>query len=298
MNKKENFTKKIQQDLTLKVIDLMENKNLMNTKWNMETFGLASGLHYNHDSDHVFTGGNQLLCMFSGFSDNRWITSSTAFKKDNDYKVKKGSKVTYLLQPRIVKNDVEKVIEGKKITEERTWNYFVPVAYFNLEQIENAPEKEKIELQEFQVIKQAENFKNKMIKNDLDLRFTNESRYFYSPSGDFISMLRPEGFKENTSFYSVLFHEVGHWTGHKSRLDRIQNGKSHKQDYAFEELIAELFAVFQCASLGLEKLPRPDHARYLKSWIKNLKDNYSYLWKASSQAFKIVNYCDQLPNYI
>ena len=97
-------------------------------------------------------------------------------------------------------------------------------------------------------------------------------------------------------FYSVFFHETGHWTGHKSRLDRTQNGKSHKQDYAFEELIAELFAVFQCASLGLEKMPRPDHARYLKSWIKNLKDNYSYLWKASSQAFKIVNYCDQLPN--
>ena len=188
------------------------------------------------------------------------------------------------------------MIEGKKITETRTWNYFVPVAYLNLEQSENAPEKEKIELQEFQVIKQAENFKTKMIDNGLDLRFTNESRYFYSPSGDYISMLRPEGFKENKSFYQVLFHEVGHWTGHKSRLDRIQNVKLHKQDYAFEELIAELFAVFQCATLGLEKLTRPDHARYLKSWIKNLKDNYSYLWKASSQAFKIVNYCDQLPN--
>ena len=109
MNKKENFTKKIQQDLTLKVIDLMENKDLMNTKWNMETFGLASGLHYNHESNHIFTGGNQLLCMFSGFTDNRWITSANAFSKDNDYKVKTGSKVTYLLQPRIVKKEVEKL---------------------------------------------------------------------------------------------------------------------------------------------------------------------------------------------
>ena len=56
-------------------------------------------------------------------------------------------------------------------------------------------------------------------------------------------------FKNNIDFYSVFFHETGHWTGHKSRLDRLQNGKSHKQDYAYEELIAELFAVFQCASL-------------------------------------------------
>ena len=70
---------------------------------------------------------------------------------------------------------------------------------------------------------------------------------FYRPSGDFISMPRFEAFKSAAHFYNVAFHELSHWSGHKSRLDRDLRGRFGERDYAAEELVAELCAAFLCA---------------------------------------------------
>ena len=291
--KQQNFTNKIKQDLTMRVIAMMENAELMGTPWTMETFGVKSGLHFNAKTNHVFQGANQLICLLSGFSDARWFTKKDIFSKENDLKLKKGSKCTYLLKPVPAKSTVETEKDGETKKEVKQWTNFIPIPYWNAEQLENPPVIEMPEIKEFSVINNAENFKSKMLKNGQDLRYTDVARYFYSPKGDFISMLRPELFGDNVSFYSTYLHETAHWSGHETRLNRNLTS-IQKSDYAFEELIAELFATFQCSILGLEKTPRADHAKYLKSWIKCLKDNYNLLWKASSQAFEIVRYCDNL----
>ena len=86
-----------------------------------------------------------------------------------------------------------------------------------------------------------------------------------------------------------------HWTGGESRLDRMQNDlTTSKESYAFEELIAELGSAFLCAQLGIKQHGRNDHALYLKSWLQALRNDKKYIFKASSQAQKAIDYLNKL----
>jgi len=91
-------------------------------------------------------------------------------------------------------------------------------------------------------------------------------------------------FCDSHNYYSVLFHEYTHATGHKSRLDRNLKGRFGDQDYAFEELIAELGSAFNMAYLGLESIPREDHAIYIKSWLKALRSDNKFIFSAAAKA--------------
>jgi antirestriction protein ArdC len=92
---------------------------------------------------------------------------------------------------------------------------------------------------------------------------------YYRPGDDFISMPRFEAFKSAATFYGVAFHELGHWTGHKSRLDRDLRNRFGEKAYAAEELVAELCAAFLCAEFSIDGDLR--HAGYIQSWIGLLK---------------------------
>jgi antirestriction protein ArdC len=116
---------------------------------------------------------------------------------------------------------------------------------------------------------------------------------FYRPSTDEIVMPSAEQFtggadKQREGYYSVLLHELVHWTGHKSRLDRLNNyvGKGR----AFEELIAELGSAFLCAELGISNEPREDHGHYLASWLSVLKDEPRAFFRATSAAEKACDF--------
>lgn len=106
----------------------------------------------------------------------------------------------------------------------------------------------------------------------------------YIPSKDKILMPVFEAFHHAEGYYTTLLHELTHWTGHKSREDRVMT--QDKQDYAFEELVAELGACFMAADLGLEVEPRPDHACYLKNWHALLSNDPALFAKAASLAKK------------
>ena len=86
------------------------------------------------------------------------------------------------------------------------------------------------------------------------------------------------------SYYATLLHELTHWTGHKSRLDRQAHKRFGDPAYAFEELVAELGAAFLCADLQLSAAPREDHAPYLAHWLKALKAAPSILMAAAGAA--------------
>jgi len=95
------------------------------------------------------------------------------------------------------------------------------------------------------------------------------------------------------AFYSTIFHELTHATGHKKRLDRDLTGKFGDTCYAYEELVAELGAAFCCAKLGITNEPRLDHAQYLQSWLMALKNENRFIFKASADAQKAVNWLTQ-----
>jgi antirestriction protein ArdC len=124
------------------------------------------------------------------------------------------------------------------------------------------------------------------------------SRAFYRPSTDEIYMPERAAFTgtdtstATESYYSTLLHELTHWTGHDARLARnfAKSNRFADEAYAGEELVAELGAAFLCARLGITNTPRPDHARYLASWLKVMKNDSKALIRAASDAQKAADY--------
>lgn len=110
----------------------------------------------------------------------------------------------------------------------------------------------------------------------------NGDRAAYYPGPDFIGMPTFESFKGADHYYATTFHELGHWTGHKSRLDRDLSGRFGQRQYAAEELVAELCAAFLCAEFSIDGDLR--HAGYIASWIELLKHDSRAFFTAASKA--------------
>ena len=88
-----------------------------------------------------------------------------------------------------------------------------------------------------------------------------------------------------------LAHELIHWTKHKSRLDRDFGRKTWGDEgYAREELVAELGAAFLCADLALTPEPGTDHAAYIQSWLKVLKDDKRAIFSAAANAQRAADF--------
>ena len=92
------------------------------------------------------------------------------------------------------------------------------------------------------------------------------------------------------SYYSVLLHEITHWTGAESRLNRAFGKRFGDEAYAMEELVAELGAAFLCADIGLTQEPRPDHAQYIDNWLRVLKSDKKAIFTAASMASKAASF--------
>lgn len=122
-------------------------------------------------------------------------------------------------------------------------------------------------------------------------------RAFYAPSADFIQLPPLEAFTDAEAYSSTKAHELTHWTGHASRLDRAFGKRFGDTAYAREELVAELGAAFLCADLGVTPEPRADHADYLGQWLGILKEDMRAIFSAASYAQRAAEYLRSLqPN--
>lgn len=113
------------------------------------------------------------------------------------------------------------------------------------------------------------------------------SRAFYRPSEDCIYMPRVESFRSMEDYYSTILHELSHWTGHESRLQRDFK-RFNEESYAMEELVAEMSSAFLCASLGVEG--KLQHENYIASWIKVLKEHKRAIFTAAARAADASDY--------
>lgn len=111
---------------------------------------------------------------------------------------------------------------------------------------------------------------------------------FYSPTYDFVQVPRPDDYPEPINWHRTAFHELGHWTGHKSRLDRDQNGSFGSSQYGREELVAEMAGAFVCAALGI--VPTVRHADYLGSWLHIIREDNRAIIRAASAASKAADF--------
>jgi antirestriction protein ArdC len=116
------------------------------------------------------------------------------------------------------------------------------------------------------------------------------NRAYYLPSTDAVYMPAFAAFAEPIAYYSVLSHETTHWSGAAHRVNRDLTGRFGTESYAAEELVAELGAAFLCAELGLPTDPREDHAPYIASWLKVLKNDKRAIFTASAHAQRAVDF--------
>jgi antirestriction protein ArdC len=111
---------------------------------------------------------------------------------------------------------------------------------------------------------------------------------YYRPGDDYISLPAFAAFKSAAHFYGTAFHELGHWTGHKTRLDRDLRHRFGERAYAAEELVGELCAAFLYAEFSLDDDLR--HAGYIASWIGLLKADKRAIFTACSEAQAAADY--------
>jgi antirestriction protein ArdC len=105
----------------------------------------------------------------------------------------------------------------------------------------------------------------------------------------------PEGaFFDAQGYYGTVLHELVHWTGHADRCARDLRNRFGTEAYAAEELVAELGAAFLCAQLGITPEPRIDHARYIESWLKVLKNDKRAIFTAAAKANQAADYLTSL----
>tara|TARA_Y100001938_G_scaffold118372_1_gene163613 strand:- start:255 stop:1160 length:906 start_codon:yes stop_codon:yes gene_type:complete len=274
--------------LVTQIIDLMETSPATWTKpWANTEFRSVDG--------HVFTGLNVLLCAFSGYGSHVFGTYRQ-WQKVGGHITQKSR--LYLRNPRPIRD---------KETEEITGMLFNSKAYWNLEQVEfdNPADKQAIVAEDFEGpnlvtdITEVDTF-----VTNTRLSIEEASQAFYKPDSDTIGMPKKEVFKDTKlgkatdHYYCTLFHEMGHATGHTSRLnrlafmnkDKLTERQERRQMYAYEELVAELSSVFLATELGVISSPRADHAAYLKSWMTLLKEDNEALVNAAADAQKAANY--------
>lgn len=265
-------------------------------------------------------GISQLLCSMSmvenGFETNKWLTMKQANELGG--KIDKGSKSTlvFWLRPflEVEVNGKKKLIspEGNQLHEAMEagdpiiWSYrFAP--YFNVEQISDLPDEMYEPVNQtlahglgdgFEPVLEAEEYV-RMLQSSADpLKLMHKGvSAHYAPGLDQVVMPQREKFKSELGYYSTIFHEIGHWTGHQSRNARegiVNFDRFGSSKYAFEELVAELSASFKMAEMGLEREVRQDHIQYIADWIKILKNDPKAIFKAAQDASRAVRYMNKL----
>ena len=122
------------------------------------------------------------------------------------------------------------------------------------------------------------------------------TRAYYAQQPDYVQMPPFETFRDAESYAATLAHELTHWTKHDKRLARdMGRVKWGDEGYAREELVAELGAAFLCADLEITPEVREDHAAYIASWLKALKDDKRLIFSAAAHAQRATDYLHSLP---
>lgn len=240
----------------------------------------------NYTTKRSYSGYNvfvlEITRLINEYSTNNWITYKQAQKLKGC--VKKGEKGTSILafSPPVIEID-EKT--GEKILKKH--GFFFPAYVFNIQQttIEYIPEEKKENK-----IKSIDEIENCIQKTGAKIIHLNNDRAYYSPSQDMIVLPNPEQFRSTEEYYGTKFHELIHWTGHGSRLNRLAPARFGSDAYSREELVAEIGSIFMQNETGLDMKAMSNAAAYIKSWWGKIKEDRGSLIDAASKAQRAVDY--------
>ena len=284
-------TTELRQQITTSIIEALETGNLppWRKPWRCDP---NAGMPTNVISKKRYSGINVLLLeaasMQHRFESKHWATykqwsSLGGQVKKRPAEIKPGHwGTTVIFWSPIKKSTIKDT--GEEIDD----RFFVMKSYtvFNVEQVEG--DLDHLRVGQDTVITSGEVFEEAEVAINAigaDIRFGG-NRAFYDPSGDFIQMPPRESFG-TSEYYETLCHELVHWTESPARL----NWDRKNEGYAMGELVAEIGGCFMCSELGLPTADNMmNHAAYLANWLKAMKGDPKFIFKASTQASKAVDY--------
>ena len=236
-----------------------------------------------------YSGINILLLWSAleerGFASPYWVTFKQCIAMGGS--VRKGEKGTHVYFADKFVPQKEKTRAEETGDEPNAIAFLKRYTVFNAEQCEGLPKAlmaAPVAKTERQIVPEAEAL---IGATGADFRIGGDQA-FYVPSEDFIRIPNQTAYADQINYYRTAFHELGHWTGHKTRLDRNLTTKFGTQDYVREELVAEMATAFVCASLGI--VPTVRHADYIGNWLAVLKEDARAIVKAASLASKACDF--------
>ncbi|MDL2210248.1 ssDNA-binding domain-containing protein [Desulfovibrio sp. OttesenSCG-928-O18] len=249
---------------------------------------------HNPASGTVYRGMNRVHLALSGYDDPRWMTLRQANEKN--LRILPGSKATPVVYFQFTKEQDRLGEDGKPIPGEdgnpqketvRLDRPLMRLAHvFNAEQIEGMPPLELTGKSfEWEPIEKAENI---LSASGANIKHDQSNRAFYRPMTDSIHLPPRENFEEPGLYYGTALHELGHWTGHGSRMER-EFGPFGSEKYAREELRAEIASWMLGQDIGIPHDPE-QHAAYVQSWIKALEEDPYEIVRACRDAEQIKEY--------
>lgn len=240
-----------------------------------------SCLPSNYATGAAYSGMNIMLLWCSaskqGFSDSRWMTYKQSQAEGGQ--VRKGEHGTTA----IFYTTLEKENDAGEIDHIPMLKTFT---VFNVEQIDGLSLTTEVvsPAEMFEPLPQVENLFQSSGANIIE----KGQNAFFRPSTDEVWLPERHLFSDAANFYATGLHELVHWSGAKNRLNREMKGKFGSADYAEEELVAELGSAFLMADLGI--IGEVQHESYIASWLKALKNDKRYIFKAASAASKAHRY--------
>jgi antirestriction protein ArdC len=274
------------------------------------------GMQHNGISGREYGGMNiftlTLNKIFNGkdkpYTDNRWFTFNNIQKYGKEHNcttyLKKGeraSTVVYIYHLDKITNKEYDGSSTKDMTEDEKKEYeYKNVigmrgyhSVFNAEQIYGILPENKI-TKETSTEEVPEIVKNLIDNSFVEIKHINDESAFYSPSLDFVNIPDQEKFKSIEKYCLSLFHELGHATGHESRLNReLVSSHTDTEKYAKEELVAEFSAILLAYKLDIDLVDLPvveNSAAYINNWKKQIKEDPKVLFDAYKNAKAASDY--------
>ena len=277
------------EEMTAKIVEALEKGKAPWQKTWIDTIPVnaVTGNYYQGINSIILSVEGEKL---SGDGDPRWATKKQA--ESQGWTIKKGAEATTI---RVI------ILRDKKV--------MLPDIYAQSESFrrKKPPIQKTFEVYHASQIQGIPSFvkpKNKpVISNEVldKIVFYSSARVFeggneayYSPRDDFIRMPYRSAFIDTESYYSTLLHELAHWTGHSSRLNRFFSWSLRKNSeaYAREELTAEIASMFLTAATGIRQTQEHfnNHMGYIASWISLLKSDPNAIFKAAQDARKAAEF--------
>ena len=296
------MSKKDYQKLLVQDFITMLEQGLSQDTWDAPWHRVQLQFPINAFTNQPYQGGNifnlMMMQLNRGYSSNKWGTyiqwTKLGYKMDG---LSAKAYNQYAIRP---KQRYKTEVNDDGVEEKIPYNVFDAYAVFNEDQVKrvqlNPPKIIPEDEMKSYLKKQTVDYFVRQVQHDYKIPIEHEgiAGAYYNLKTKAITIPERQHFRSDIHYLSTLWHETGHATGSKDRCNRNLNANKHTKEYAYEELVAELFACFKSAQESIPMIARQDHAQYLNSWLKGLKAKPQMLWDVCKDASLALNYCNNL----